>query len=638
MEVHTVTLATITGAGQRGRAFGRRTASEEFSPVDAPSTTVYTPFPGAYSWETRSGFIFDKPDVFLDSRYDPGGTPLTWGTDLTLTDFGNVASNTTDLQSKIDAWAAGSANVRLKLPSGYVASQIRLKNNTNGNYWLYIEWTGINAVQAEGVHANRNTVATTHANASIIQNDTGLDEPAVRCNLSAHHVRLVGIHFRSTATSGAGASTSNLVQLAGSVGSDDFSVQDTAAKAPQWIIIDRCWVDGQDIGKTRNGVQLDARNSCIVDSVINGIWQEGFENHGIVCFNGPGPFKIVGNAVEAGSINIFVGGVDPLISGLQTEDVEIRRNYLYKRPEWNQNDKPPEYPNGPFPETGGPSRVTKNLLELKWGNRILVEGNVFDGNYYGGGQYGSFLVWKTENSNGDNTTVQTLNVTYRHNLAKNVSGGYEFIGIGVSEGPVAAPLSRVHHYNNLVYELAADRLTEINNSSKAIHLSTGANQIQVDHDTVVISQTESTSRFAKPITFQGDADHGFKINNCVLVIPIASPPNASDARTIFGDGSRTVSPDTGTNTFDVFAPSPGVGGWEFTDNVVVRTYSAQVNPPLSQYVETVSEVGFTNVVAGNFRLNDAPGSESAFLGLCADGSNPGADIDLIQLATAGVAS
>jgi hypothetical protein len=583
-----------------------------YSALNAPSTEVYNPNP--------SGFLYDSPAVFLDSRYDPGGVALTWAFEVTLSPTGNVATDTATLQGHIDNAATRVGHTRIKLANNFIANQIRLKNNLLGSYWLYIEWTGIGAAQSEGTQANKSTVATTHASAPIIQDAGGIGEPAVRCNLSTHHVRLVGIHFRSTS----GALCYNLVQLAGSVGTDDFSVVTDVTKCPRWIIVDRCWLDGGNVSRVRNGIQADTREFCCVDTVINGCYATGNESHGIVGFNGPGPWKVVGCAIEAGSINLLVGGSDPLITGLQTSDLEIRRCYFYKRASWNPND------GGAWDGIG---KTCKNLLELKWGDRVLVEGCVFDGNYYDGGQFGSFLVWKTENSGGGNTTVRTKNVTYRHNLARNVSGGYEFIGIGVGSS-VAASTSRIHHYNNLVYELAANRLTEAVNSSKALHFSTGANQIVIDHDTIVLSQTESTSRFSKPITFQGNYDHGIKVNNCILAIPIASPPNDADARMIFGDGTRTVSPDTGTNTLAVFCPSPGVGGYEFIDNGVVRTYAAQVNPTTSEYVTTVAAVGFTNVGALDFSLTGG----SPFKGICADGSDPGCNRTLLDLATSGVAS
>ena len=57
------------------------------------------------------------------------------------------------------------------------------------------------------------------------------------------------------------------------------------------------------------------------------------------------------------------GGSDPWIKNLIPSDIEIRRNYIYTPASWKN------------------VWTKKNLLETKNVQRLLIEGNVFDGSW-----------------------------------------------------------------------------------------------------------------------------------------------------------------------------------------------------------------------------------------------------------------
>src|SRR5690606_14198245 len=65
--------------------------------------------------------------------------------------------------------------------------------------------------------------------------------------------------------------------------------------------------------------------------------------------------------------------------------------------------------------------VVKNLLEVKFVQRILVEGNVFDGNWKDG-QDGMALNVKVSDA-GSATWVKTTDVRFRYNVIRNSEGG-----------------------------------------------------------------------------------------------------------------------------------------------------------------------------------------------------------------------
>jgi uncharacterized protein YjdB len=596
-------IVTATSEGKQGTSAGSvPSASITPSPIDSPSTTVYVPRTATWT----------LPSTFLDSRYDRGGVPLTWTRDVLLTDSGNAATNTTTLQTEINNAATRAGHTRLRLPNAWVCNKIRLKAHTQGVFWTYIEAETKPSV--EGVRANTAAMAS----APQIRSTTASETGAVFCDLGADYTRFVGIRFLATT----GSPCYRLLYLSGTPDDVTEDADTEAADLPQWIVVDRCWVDGANTSRVVNGIVAHTREFACVDSVLDGIYYVGTENHAINGYNALGPWKIVGNKIEAAAIGLLVGGADPRVSGLQTSDIEIRRNFFTKRASWNlRND-------ATFDDV--PSKVVKNLLELKFGNRVLVEGNVFDGSPYGDDQKGSFLVWKVENSGSTNPGAKTENVTYRFNRARNVAGGYEFIGVGVG-GPVTTPLRRVEHTHNLVETLAGDSWVGSGNHSRGMFFADGATDIIVDHDTLCVSQSETTAGFTQPMLFSGTADVGLAVRNCLLLLPISSPPNDADSRSIFGDGSQVVSPDTATNTLAQYAP-----GYQFLDNVLVKLAGSATSgyPTQSEYTASVAAVGCVSPSTGDFRLLGS----SPYKGMCVDGSDPGCDMTLVSTATAGVAT
>jgi hypothetical protein len=90
-----------------------------------------------------------------------------------------------------------------------------------------------------------------------------------------------------------------------------------------------------------------------------------------------------------------------------------------------------------------------------------------------------------------------------------------------------------------------------------------------------------------------------------------------------GDGSKA-----GSETLEDFTYS-----YQFVRNAVVRSASSTVTYPGENYFPTsTSGIGFVNMVGGNYRL----ASTSPYKGKASDGTDPGANIDLVEQHTAGV--
>src|SRR5205085_1120804 len=108
----------------------------------------------------------------------------------------------------------------------------------------------------------------------------------------------------------------------------------TVAALPHHLVIDRCYVHGHPNEPGKNGILLNSAHTAIIDSYISDWKEDGTENHGIAGWNGPGPYKIQNNYVEAAGINLIIGGGDPKIQNQVPSDIEIRGNHFAKPLAW----------------------------------------------------------------------------------------------------------------------------------------------------------------------------------------------------------------------------------------------------------------------------------------------------------------
>jgi hypothetical protein len=231
-------------------------------------------------------------------------------------------------------------------------------------------------------------------------------------------------------------------------------------------------------------VALNSGRTQITDSYIVECHGKGFDSQAVGGWNGPGPYKIVNNALQGAGENLFFGGADPGIPGLVPSDIEIRRNYLYTPVAWK----------GVW--------TKKNLFELKNAARVLVEGNVFDGSW-GDGQNGEGLAFKSSNQSGGCRWCRTTDVTFRRNLVRNVSTGAN-LAAQDTHTPVDTILSRVDITEN-VFEVAA------HNGTYYGFQFLGPRNIRI-HRTIV---TGPSAMHSFIITKQTDAAHGLTVDSLV---------------------------------------------------------------------------------------------------------------------------
>jgi hypothetical protein len=237
--------------------------------------------------------------------------------------------------------------------------------------------------------------------------------------------------------------------------------QSSLADTPGDLVLDRCYIHGHTSANVFRGVLLNSASSTVVNSHISEIHVAGHDSQAILGYNGPGPFKIVNNYLEAAGENIMFGGGDPSIADLVPSDIEIRHNHLFKPLRWRRADARAHW-------------TVKNLLELKNARRVLIEGNLLE-NVWADAQSGTAVVL-TPRNDGRAPWAVVEDVMFRNNMVRNAVGG--FGGQSTDDGHPTQQLRRIAVVNNLW--LSVERIF-----FTFVATTRPAEDVLVDHNTAI---------------------------------------------------------------------------------------------------------------------------------------------------------
>jgi hypothetical protein len=227
-----------------------------------------------------------------------------------------------------------------------------------------------------------------------------------RAEAGAHHYRLIGLEIAPVE----GTAITNLVELGGG--------EERAVEAlPHHIIIDRCYLHGDRKEGSRRGVSLNGSHVAIVDSYLADFKDRTADAQAASGWNGPGPFLIEGNYLEASGENIMFGGGDPAIPNLVPSDIVITRNHMAKPLRWKKDD----------PSFDGTEWAVKNLFELKNARRVLVDGNLLEYNWPHA-QNGFAVLFTVRNQDGGAPWSVVEDVTFSNNVVRHVAAGINILG------------------------------------------------------------------------------------------------------------------------------------------------------------------------------------------------------------------
>jgi hypothetical protein len=219
--------------------------------------------------------------------------------------------------------------------------------------------------------------------------------PALRTAAGARHWKLIGLRFLSAG------------------GGDIITLGDGAQRdrtlVPSNIVLDRVIVRGDATTGQKRGIALNSADTQILNSYIGGIRLAGQESQAIACWNGPGPFVIQNNYVEAGAIGILFCGAVPAIDQLVPTGITIRRNHIVRPVAWR----------------GGPWMV-KNLLELKNARDVRIDGNLLENNWEK--DQAGFAVVFTPRASGTAPWSTIENVRFENNVVRHSGSALNVTG------------------------------------------------------------------------------------------------------------------------------------------------------------------------------------------------------------------
>lgn len=279
---------------------------------------------------------------------------------------------------------------------------------------------------------------------------------AIATRPGSHHWRLQWLAFDANAR-GEG----NIISLG-----DGSRAQSDLATVPHHLELDGLIIRGDAAQGQKRGIGLNSASTVIRNSDIREIKYVGQDSQAICGWNGPGPFVIENNYLEAAAENVMFGGGDPSIRDLIPSDITIRRNHMTKPLEWR---------------TSRPRWTVKNLLELKNARRVLIEGNLFEHNWVAA-QTGYAILFKSVNQDGGAPWSQVSDVTFQFNTVRHVSSAINILGAD-REHP-ARELRGLQIRHNLFYDVDASRW---GGDGRFLQVGGGPIDVVVDHNTAIQS-------------------------------------------------------------------------------------------------------------------------------------------------------
>lgn len=122
---------------------------------------------------------------------------------------------------------------------------------------------------------------------------------------------------------------------------DGGSAQKTLDSVPYALVFDRVYVYGDPQNGQKRAFGLNSGDTQITNSTIRDIKTLGQDTQAIGGWNGPGPYRIENNYLEAAGENILFGGSEVYVPNLSPSDITIRGNHFTKPIEWMRAILPP---------------------------------------------------------------------------------------------------------------------------------------------------------------------------------------------------------------------------------------------------------------------------------------------------------
>lgn len=431
-----------------------------------------------------------------------------------------------------------------------------------GASWITVRSSGI-ALPAPGVRVGP-------ADAVAMPKLESASGPVLSTAPGAHHYRFIGMEIRpgvqrpalvhqalswlGGSRTGEGQATEpaalivNLVLLGSGAGTLDGM--------PHHMIFERCYIHGDPSVGARRGIAMNSAYTAVVDSYMSDFKQAGRDSQAISVWNGPGPFKVDNDYLEAAGENVMFGGQDPTIPGLVPSDIEVRGNHFAKPLAWRAGD----------PAYRDTSWAIKNILELKNASRVLIQGNLFEYNWVQS-QDGFSILFTVRDQGGAAPWSTVSDVTFVDNVVQHVANGINILG--QDDNHPSQQTRRILIENNLFTDVGG-----LWGSGVLLLIIDGARDITIVHNTALQ---------AGNIVFgEGASDAGFVFTDNIV---------AHNAYGIIGSDAGI-----GEQTLTRYFP-----GSKVQRNVIIGGAIA-LYPAGNYFPPTAAAVGFADLPGRDYRL------------------------------------
>lgn len=391
--------------------------------------------------------------------------------------------------------------------------------------------------------------------------------PVLATAAYAHHYRIELVEFLANAQ-GAG----DIMTLG-----DGSSGQNTLTVVPHHLIVDRVYIHGDLTAGQKRGIALNSASTTIENSYISEIKSSSQDSQAICGWNGPGPYTITNNYLEASGENVLFGGADPSILDLVPSNITFTQNDVAKQPGWQTQ-----------------SWIVKNLLELKNAQDVVIDGNVMEYNWLAA-QTGYAVLFTPRNQGGTAPWSVVQRITFTNNVVRHVSSVLNILG--TDNEAISQLTNAITIRNNL--------FVDVNHVSYGgdgrMLLIAGGLDITLDHNTVFNDGSATVYPYSTPV-------QGFVFTNNII------PDNK------YGIIGGNTAP--GNSTIATYFPNS-----EFLANIIVAAPPSSF-PTGNFYPATMGDVGFVDYLGGNYRLSAA----SPYKNAGTDGTDPGCNVDALNAA------
>lgn len=387
----------------------------------------------------------------------------------------------------------------------------------------------------------------------------------------ANFYRIQGIEFKPTS----GVYVQDLIRAG-------TAYETSVSQLPHDIDFDRDYIHGDMAGGGggKRGIALNDIATTIENSYFEAFISDWQDTQAIAGWNGPGPFTIQNNHLEAGTEILAFGGAVPAIHGLVPSNILIQNNEFYKPTSYYTES----------PDYRGFRVWAKNHFELKNAKNVTVQNNTFTNNFVQADQRGFVLVLNVRDEQGQVPWATVSNITVRNNLFQHIAAGVLFLGHDDWDNGGTA--DNFYFSNNVYTDMGV-----YGGDGRLYQILNGMNGITFDHET------------AFPTCW-------------LMVFDFMPSRNVKVTNSIFANGWGIAGDGTGLGN-PAFAYYNS--GGSFVNNVVISGDASQYTGSYfanNALPGSAAGVGFVNYNGANFLL----AANSSFKGKGTDGLDLGSNL------------